>query len=341
MRPATSVDPAAGEAAVATAPLLLAPHLALAGDGSATAVVVPLSQRVRARARWAPAGDAAPTPFGPPDPPVRVAYHGFWTPPAATAPGSALHAAAAAVARAAAAAGTAPAAAALEVAVAIPAPPQAGLAAVDAAVAAALVAADAAAGTRLGAAGLARLAGAAAVAGGAPLAGVALAGSAALARLPRLAPGEPAEPARHSPVLDRGAVHWVLSLVNEDPGRDAVLATLARIRAARAVPRAGDPGPLLRALAAGDAAAAAAAMGNDLAPATVSLLPRLRRTLKAGADLGALAGIVCGAGSAVALAWPDRAAALDAAAQLATTGAGAWTLAAAQAGPGARLEPVR
>ncbi|MBV7295625.1 hypothetical protein KRX51_06800 [Corynebacterium sp. TAE3-ERU12] len=128
-------------------------------------------------------------------------------------------------------------------------------------------------------------------------------------------------------VLSRGPLHWAISLGNESVPLADVVATTRRLRQRHHVPTAGCPDALLQALAVGDAEAAAAAMHNDLAPGVITHIPRLRRVL----SLGEGAGIVCGAGSAAAFALPSRERALDAAAQLATTGAGAWTLAAAHA----------
>ncbi len=61
-------------------------------------------------------------------------------------------------------------------------------------------------------------------------------------------------------------------------------------------PRLEDPEPVLAALASGDPAALAPLLGNDLQPASLSLDPGLRRTLRAGVEAGALAGIVSGSG---------------------------------------------
>ena len=53
---------------------------------------------------------------------------------------------------------------------------------------------------------------------------------------------------------------------------------------------------MLAALASGDPATLAPLLGNDLQPAALSLDPGLRRTLRAGVEAGALAGIVSGSG---------------------------------------------
>jgi 4-diphosphocytidyl-2-C-methyl-D-erythritol kinase len=63
-----------------------------------------------------------------------------------------------------------------------------------------------------------------------------------------------------------------------------------------APPSVGSPDLLLAALRQRDPSVLAAALGNDLQPAALSLRPELRRTLDAGQGAGALAGIVSGSG---------------------------------------------
>ena len=74
-------------------------------------------------------------------------------------------------------------------------------------------------------------------------------------------------------------------------------AELDRLREAGRVPAAAsDPGPVLAALRQHDPRVLAEALANDLQPAAISLRPALRRTLRAGTEEGALAGIVSGSG---------------------------------------------
>ena len=113
---------------------------------------------------------------------------------------------------------------------------------------------------------------------------------------------------------------------------------LRQILSEREIPRAEHLEEMLLATAAGDVERLGALAGNDLAPAVISLLPRLRRTMKFGMDAGALTGIVCGAGTAVAFLCRDRDQALDIAASVATTGAATWTLAEQESVSGASVD---
>src|SRR5699024_6848916 len=81
----------------------------------------------------------------------------------------------------------------------------------------------------------------------------------------------------------------------------AVYAELDRLREQRAaegrdLPRVGPADPLIRALAGDDPRAVAPRLGNDLQAAALSLLPALRRTLRAGEEAGALRAMVSGSG---------------------------------------------
>jgi 4-diphosphocytidyl-2-C-methyl-D-erythritol kinase len=105
-------------------------------------------------------------------------------------------------------------------------------------------------------------------------------------------------------------------------------------------PRLDDPEPVLAALASGDAAELAPLLGNELQAAALSLDPGLRRTLRAGADAGALAGIVSGSGPTCAFLCMSAASAIDVGAQLA--GAGVCRTVRVASGPvhGARVVPA-
>ena len=88
---------------------------------------------------------------------------------------------------------------------------------------------------------------------------------------------------------------------------------------------------LMAALRSGDPAALGPLLSNDLQPAAVSLLPRLRQTLAAGREYGALGGIVSGSGPTCAFLARDGAHARDLAVALA--GAGVCRTVASVTGP--------
>lgn len=140
-------------------------------------------------------------------------------------------------------------------------------------------------------------------------------------------------------VLARSTFHWVLAFGSGGLSAAAVYGEIDRLRAAGEPPRLDDPEPLLGALAGGDPRELAPLLGNDLQPAALSLMPDLRRTLRAGADAGALAGIVSGSGPTCAFLCDSAAAALDIGTELA--GAGVCRTVRVASGPvhGARVVP--
>lgn len=147
-------------------------------------------------------------------------------------------------------------------------------------------------------------------------------------------------------VLARNTFHWVLAFANGSLSTPRVFGELDRLRGLRAEadrvlpgPLA-DPEPVLAALASGSAADLAPLLGNDLQPAAVSLDAGLRRTLRAGVDAGALAGIVSGSGPTCAFLCKSAAAAIDVGVQLA--GEGVCRTVRAASGPvhGARVVPT-
>ncbi len=143
-------------------------------------------------------------------------------------------------------------------------------------------------------------------------------------------------------VLARNTFHWVLAFADGGMSTPAVFAEIDRLRESqdRSLPRLDDPEPLLAALASGDPAALAPLLGNDLQPASLSLDPGLRRTLRAGVEAGALAGIVSGSGPTCAFLCPSSSAAVDIGAELA--GAGVCRTVRVASGPvaGARVVPA-
>ena len=116
-------------------------------------------------------------------------------------------------------------------------------------------------------------------------------------------------------VLARNTFHWVLAFAEGGLSTPKVFAEIDRLRAdsGRGQPpsRLEEPEPLLAALASGDAAQLAPLLGNDLQPAALSLDPGLRRTLRAGQDAGALAGIVSGSGPTCAFLCSSASSAID------------------------------
>ncbi len=144
-------------------------------------------------------------------------------------------------------------------------------------------------------------------------------------------------------VLARNTFHWVLAFADGGLSTPAVFAEIDRLRdsADRQLPAAlEDPEPLLAALASGDPAALAPLLGNDLQPASLSLDPGLRRTLRAGVEAGALAGIVSGSGPTCAFLCESSTSAVDIGAELA--GAGVCRTVRVASGPvqGARVVPA-
>jgi 4-diphosphocytidyl-2-C-methyl-D-erythritol kinase len=144
-------------------------------------------------------------------------------------------------------------------------------------------------------------------------------------------------------VLARNTFHWVLAFATGGLSTPAVFAEIDRLRADSGrgqPPRLGEPGPLLAALASGDAAQLAPLLGNDLQPAALSLDSKLRRTLRAGEEAGALAGIVSGSGPTCAFLCSSASSAIDVGVQLA--GAGVCRTVRAASGPvhGARIVPT-
>lgn len=140
-------------------------------------------------------------------------------------------------------------------------------------------------------------------------------------------------------VLARNTFHWVLAFGAGGLSTAAVYAEIDRLRAAGEPPQLLDPEPLLTALSSGDPHELAPLLGNDLQPASLSLEPNLRRTLRAGNEAGALAGIVSGSGPTCAFLCASAEAAVQVSAELA--GAGVCRTVRVASGPvnGARVVP--
>jgi 4-diphosphocytidyl-2-C-methyl-D-erythritol kinase len=139
------------------------------------------------------------------------------------------------------------------------------------------------------------------------------------------------------PVLTRHTFHWVIALDKGMLSTPLVYGELDRLRAEGRSQRIGSVEPVIEALSSGDPRQLALLLGNDLQAAAVSLRPALRRTLGAGVDSGALAGLVCGSGPSCAFLCADAEAAVRVAAALAGAGVCRTVRVAQGPVPGARV----
>jgi 4-diphosphocytidyl-2-C-methyl-D-erythritol kinase len=142
---------------------------------------------------------------------------------------------------------------------------------------------------------------------------------------------------RLTPVLGAGSYSWVLALAEGGLSTPQVYGELDRLRATGPVMVVSDPAEVLAALRQGSADALGRALSNDLQPAAISLKPTLRKLLDAGADLGALGGVVSGSGPTVAFLARDDAHATALAAALAGHGVCRTVRVADGPVPGARV----
>jgi 4-diphosphocytidyl-2-C-methyl-D-erythritol kinase len=138
-----------------------------------------------------------------------------------------------------------------------------------------------------------------------------------------------------TPVLTSGVYHWVLAFADGQLSTPAVYGACDRLRAGHpggaAVPPPQLSTELMAALRAGDPAAVGPLLSNDLQPAAMSLLPRLRQAIAAGREHGALGAIVSGSGPTCAFLASDQAHAQDLA--VALTGAGVCRSVVSVTGP--------
>ncbi|MDX2357981.1 4-(cytidine 5'-diphospho)-2-C-methyl-D-erythritol kinase [Dietzia sp. PP-33] len=123
----------------------------------------------------------------------------------------------------------------------------------------------------------------------------------------------------------RAEQHVVVALADGGLSTPVVFAELDRLRAERPaagrdLPRAGGVESLVEALGGDDPARVAGLLANDLEPAALSLMPALRRTLRAGADAGALHGMVSGSGPTCLFFCTGREQAISVAAELSENG---------------------
>jgi 4-diphosphocytidyl-2-C-methyl-D-erythritol kinase len=139
------------------------------------------------------------------------------------------------------------------------------------------------------------------------------------------------------PVLSRHTFHWVIAFDRSGLSTPEVFGELDRLRGDGRPTRTGTVEPVLEALASGDPRQLALLLGNDLQVAAVSLRPGLRRTLRAGVDAGALAGLVSGSGPTCVFLCSDGEAAVRVAASLAGAGVCRTVRVAQGPVPGARV----
>jgi 4-diphosphocytidyl-2-C-methyl-D-erythritol kinase len=142
---------------------------------------------------------------------------------------------------------------------------------------------------------------------------------------------------RLTPVLGAGSYSWVLALADGGLSTPAVYAELDRLRLEGPVTVVSDPADVLSALRQGSPEQLGKALSNDLQPAALGLRPELRKLLEAGAELGALGGIVSGSGPTCAFLARDDAHATAFAAALAGQGVCRTVRVAAGPVPGARV----
>ena len=141
-------------------------------------------------------------------------------------------------------------------------------------------------------------------------------------------------------VLSRNSFHWVLAFADGELLTPKVYKELDRLRKAGDPPRLAEPGPVLAALAAGDPEQLAPLLGNEMQAAAVSMNPALRKTLRAGVEAGALAGIVSGSGPTCAFLCTSAASAVDVGTQLSGAGVCRTVRVASGPVPGARVVPT-
>ncbi|GGC68343.1 4-(cytidine 5'-diphospho)-2-C-methyl-D-erythritol kinase [Hoyosella rhizosphaerae] len=122
------------------------------------------------------------------------------------------------------------------------------------------------------------------------------------------------------PVLSRNSYHWVLAFAKGGLSTPAVYKELDRLRESGAPKRLGSADDLMHALTVGDPEVLAPLLGNDLQIASVSLMPTLRRTLRAGSDAGALAAIVSGSGPTCAFLCASEEDAVNVSVEVSATG---------------------
>lgn len=112
-----------------------------------------------------------------------------------------------------------------------------------------------------------------------------------------------------APALTTGSYHWVLAFGWHGLATPAVYRRFDELNPEPAPPEVAPE--LMNALRAGDPALLARTLSNDLQPAALDLQPRLRQTLQAGLELGALGAVVSGSGPTCAFLVSGEPAAVD------------------------------
>jgi 4-diphosphocytidyl-2-C-methyl-D-erythritol kinase len=97
-------------------------------------------------------------------------------------------------------------------------------------------------------------------------------------------------------VLTRGSFHWVIATNEGGLSTPEVYKTCDEMREGNEVELPQVNQELVKALAAGDAAALAKNLTNDLQAAAIALKPQLKHLLQAGEEFGAMAAMVSGSG---------------------------------------------
>ncbi|MCB5167936.1 4-(cytidine 5'-diphospho)-2-C-methyl-D-erythritol kinase [Streptomyces bambusae] len=140
-----------------------------------------------------------------------------------------------------------------------------------------------------------------------------------------------------TPLPTGGTFHWVFAMADGGLSTPAVFREFDRLAAGTDVPVPEASEALLAALAAGDGAALAGALVNDLQPAALSLRPQLAATLDAGLGAGALAALVSGSGPTTAFLAADPESAEKIAASLLASGTCRTARTATSPAPGATV----
>ncbi|MFF3392447.1 4-(cytidine 5'-diphospho)-2-C-methyl-D-erythritol kinase [Streptomyces sp. NPDC002669] len=140
-----------------------------------------------------------------------------------------------------------------------------------------------------------------------------------------------------TPIEVGGTFHWVFAVADGGLSTPAVYGEFDRLTAGTDVPAPVASPALLEALRAGDTAALAGALGNDLQPAALSLRPSLADTLAAGTGAGALAALVSGSGPTTAFLTADEESARKVAEALTASGTCRKARTAVSPAPGAQV----
>ncbi|WIM95983.1 4-(cytidine 5'-diphospho)-2-C-methyl-D-erythritol kinase [Actinoplanes oblitus] len=142
-----------------------------------------------------------------------------------------------------------------------------------------------------------------------------------------------------SPILARPTIwHWVVAAADGGLSTPAVYRELDVLRdGSWPPPPLGSADRLMAALRQRDPEVLGAALGNDLQPAALALRPQLADVLKAGAEAGAIAGLVSGSGPTCVFLAADAAHAQRVADGLTAAGVCRAAITARGPQPGARV----